>query len=130
MANAIPLEIYITKPANRFGYFVTLFQRGEHGAKYVGVNMELEEVMPGEVISERAILPVEEKTLVDLGQFLVAQGLINVPVTERERKEHEALKIRYESLERENKMLLEAADTTNRTLERVCETLQLVIPTK
>ena len=122
------INIRVVQDPSRFGYQLQLGADGLHDSKAVATEIIFTQVKPGEAIPDSAMNEVSKESLVELGRFLVGQGLITAPVTEHERKEHEALKIKYEALERENKMLLDAAGTTNRTLERVCETLERVIP--
>ena len=124
------INIRVVQDPSRFGYQLQIGADGPQGSKAVATEIVFTQIKPGEAIPEAAMNEVSSESLVEFGKFLIGQGLITAPVTERERKEHEALKIRYEALERENQMLLDAAGTTNRTLERVCETLERVIPKK
>lgn len=124
------INIRVVQDPSRFGYQLQLGTDGPQGRKAVATEIIFTQIKPGETIPEAAMNEVSQESLVELGKYLIGQGLITAPVTEHERKEHEALKIRYEALERENQMLIDAAGATNRTLERVCETLQLTIPTK
>ena len=113
------LKLRVFQDPSRFGYQMQLYVVDNHLAKSVATDMTLEKIEPGQLVPESSIFPVDEESLVELGKYLIGQGLSTAPVTERERKEHEALKIKYEMQEKLLEQMREQLHTQTKTLGEI-----------
>lgn len=92
------LKIRVFQDPGRFGYQMQLYVRYQNGEMFVGTDMEMVKIEPGQTMPNSSVFPVDEESLGELGKYLIGQGLIASPVTDRERNEHEQLKIKHEIL--------------------------------
>ena len=120
------LKLRVFQDASRFGYMVQLYVGGrEQGMISVVTDMTLDDVKPGQMIPEKAALPVDEDSLKELGQYLIGQGLITAPVTDRERSDHEQLKIKYEMQDKLIDQMREQLKDSNSRLSQIAGVVEL-----
>lgn len=122
-----PVKLRIFQDPTMFGYQVQLYVGGRGTAKIsVVTDMTFEDVTPGQVIPEKAAMPIDEDSLRELGQYLIGQGLIVAPVTEQERKDHEALKIKFEMQEKLLEQMRENLKDSNARLDQIAGVMEMV----
>jgi hypothetical protein len=118
-----PMRIRIFEDASKFGHHAQFYTVNPQ-TKAVDIVTEMVStvVTEGESLPEQSAIAMDEEGLRDLGRYLVAQGLVEAPVTSKERIEHEKLQLKCEMLEDRHLEYVAMAAKTLEALQDVIKT--------
>lgn len=122
-----PIKIRVFQDPAKFGYQMQLASYSQApGVLHIATEITFENVPVGAELPASSVHEVDADSLRELGQYLIGQGLIVAPVTEQERKDHEALKIKFEMQEKLLEQMKENLKDSNARLDQIAGVMEMV----